>query len=91
MVAFARFQVLRDDPTPGREYLWVENATDGFRMAFQANDAGEMFLIASSPCIWPDGAPDDADTASGPVHSKDWDPTGPTMLSLGRVIAGEQP
>lgn len=50
-------QILKDDPRPSRQYLWAENADDGFRMAFQANDLGKMYLIASSPCVWPTGTP----------------------------------
>ncbi|MFD2468246.1 hypothetical protein [Amycolatopsis silviterrae] len=39
------------------EYLWVENNADGFRMALQANSAGGLFLISTSPCVWPNGTP----------------------------------
>ncbi|MEU3623393.1 hypothetical protein [Amycolatopsis coloradensis] len=49
------FRVL--DNNPPNEYLWLENNTDSFRMAMQANDLGKLYLIASSPCVWPDGTP----------------------------------
>lgn len=50
------FRVL--DNTPPDEYLWVENNTDGFRMTFKASpDKAKLFLIATSPCVWPDGTP----------------------------------
>lgn len=51
------FAVLKDDRRAGREFLWVENKQDSFRMTLKANDLGEMYLIASSPCVWPDGTP----------------------------------
>lgn len=51
------FKILTDDPRPNRQYLWVENENDSFRMAFQSNDLGEMYLIASSPCVWREGTP----------------------------------
>lgn len=50
------FRVL-DDARPKGMYLWVENNTDGFRMAAQANDRGELYLGTDSPCVWPDGTP----------------------------------
>lgn len=40
------------------EFLWVENNEDSFRMTLKANPQGEMRLIASSPCVWPEGTPD---------------------------------
>lgn len=49
------FRVL--DNNPPNEYLWLENNTDSFRMAMQANDLGKLYLVASSPCVWPDGTP----------------------------------
>lgn len=51
------FTVLKDDRRPDREFLWVENNEDGFRMTLKANDLREMYLYASSPCVWPDGTP----------------------------------
>lgn len=51
------FAVLVDARPLGR-YLWVENDHDGFRMALQANDRHELFLMCSSPCVWPNGTPD---------------------------------
>ncbi len=49
------FRVL--DNNPPNEYLWLENNTDSFRMAMKANHLGKLYLIASSPCVWPDGTP----------------------------------
>lgn len=49
------FRIL--DNTPPNEFLWVENNNDGFRMTFQASPQGNLFLIASSPCVWPGGVP----------------------------------
>jgi hypothetical protein len=52
------FRVLDDShQTATIRYLWVENNNDGFRMAMQSNDAGGLFLISSSPCVWPNGTP----------------------------------
>jgi hypothetical protein len=50
------FRVLQD-ARPKAPHVWVENNTDGFRMAVQTNDGGEMYLIATSPCVWPNGTP----------------------------------
>lgn len=50
------FRELRDD-RPAGWYVWVENNADGFRMAAQANDLGELYLFATSPCVWPHGTP----------------------------------
>ena len=46
------FQVLKD-ARPRALYVWVEHPVDGFRMAAQANDAGGLYLTATSPCVWP--------------------------------------
>jgi hypothetical protein len=46
------FQVLADARPKGL-YIWVEHKADGYRMAVQANDAGGLFLTATSPCVWP--------------------------------------
>lgn len=50
------FSVLDDDPP--YKYLTVENNIDGVRLALQANDQGHLYLMASSPCVWPNGTPD---------------------------------
>lgn len=51
------FQVL-DDERPARESIWVENVEDGFRMRVKTSPSGSrLFLIATSPCVWPDGTP----------------------------------
>ncbi|GAA1020220.1 MULTISPECIES: hypothetical protein [Amycolatopsis] len=49
------FRVL--DNNPPNEYLWVENNTDSFRMALEANPQGGLFLTSTSPCVWPNGTP----------------------------------
>ena len=48
------FRVLDDQPP--NEFLWVENNADGFQMTLKANPSGQLFLITSSPCVWPGGA-----------------------------------
>lgn len=50
------FRIL--DNNPRYEFLWVENNADGFRMTLKANENGAIFLIASSPCVWPNGTPE---------------------------------
>lgn len=50
------FTVL-DDERPARQSVWVENNEDGFRMRVTANDVGGLYIVASSPCVWPDGTP----------------------------------
>jgi hypothetical protein len=51
------FRIL-DDERPKRESIWVENNEDGFRMRVTATDKGKLILIATSPCVWPDGTPE---------------------------------
>lgn len=51
------FRIL-DDERPKRESIWVENKNDGFRMRVKTNDVGELFMIASSPCVWENGTPE---------------------------------
>ncbi|MGH3687767.1 MAG: hypothetical protein ACRDSM_22535 [Pseudonocardiaceae bacterium] len=51
------FRVL-EDARPKVSYIWVQNNTDSFRMAAKTNDRGEMYLVATSPCVWPNGTPD---------------------------------
>jgi hypothetical protein len=50
------FHVLRD-ARPKRMFLWVQNNSDGFNMTVKSNDLGEMYLIATSTCVWPNGTP----------------------------------
>lgn len=45
------------DNEPEYEFLEVENTADGFRMTLKANRHGNLYLIASSPCVWPEGTP----------------------------------
>lgn len=51
------FRVL-DDERPTYESIWVEKTDDGFRMRIQGNRAGELYLGATSPCVWPNGTPE---------------------------------
>jgi hypothetical protein len=51
------FRVL-DDERPTYESIWVENNNDGFRMRIQGNHVGELYLGATSPCVWPNGTPE---------------------------------
>jgi hypothetical protein len=51
------FRIL-DDERPTEESIWVENNEDGFRMRVTATDKGKFILIATSPCVWPDGTPE---------------------------------
>jgi len=37
--------------------LWVQDDRDGFRMTLVSSAGGDVSLIATSPCIWPDGSP----------------------------------
>ncbi len=50
------FKVLDDKPL--NEFLWVENADDGFQMTLKSNPSGGIFLLAGSPCVWPNGTPE---------------------------------
>jgi hypothetical protein len=49
------FHVLDNDRRGQARFLWVENDRDGFRLTLQSNNVGGLFLIASSPCVWPNG------------------------------------
>ncbi|GAA4669580.1 hypothetical protein GCM10023214_75090 [Amycolatopsis dongchuanensis] len=50
------FRILDDNPP--NEFLWGENTADGFQMTLKSNFKGELFLIVSSPCVWPGGTPE---------------------------------
>lgn len=50
------FHLLAEKHNP--EYLWIEKRDDGFRLALQANDRGEIYLDGSSPCVWRNGTPE---------------------------------
>ncbi|MBB5854671.1 hypothetical protein ACFQ05_15285 [Amycolatopsis umgeniensis] len=60
------FRIL--DNNPPNEYLWLENNSDSVRMALKANSLGGLYLIATSPCVWPDGTP--APEAAAPEAPK---------------------
>ena len=63
------FRVLDDKPV--NEFLWVENSTDSFQMTLKANSKGGIFLLAGSPCVWPNGTPEPSAAALGDVDSSD--------------------
>jgi hypothetical protein len=50
------FHVVTDKRQPYM-LLEVENPADGFSVTMQSNDLGELYLGATSPCVWPDGTP----------------------------------
>ncbi|WP_235079624.1 hypothetical protein [Amycolatopsis orientalis] len=50
------FHILTEKHNP--EYLWIEKRDDGFRLALQSNDLGEIYLDGSSPCVWRNGTPE---------------------------------
>jgi hypothetical protein len=50
------FDVLTDKRQPYM-FLEVENPAYGFSVTMQSNDGGELYLGATSPCVWPDGTP----------------------------------
>lgn len=53
------FRVLDDKHYSATDvFLSVENIKDGFQMALQSNDNGGLFLMGSSPCVWPTGKPE---------------------------------
>jgi hypothetical protein len=52
------FKFLRDDTTGKHKTLDAINRDDSFTMTFVANENGSLFLMASSPCVWPEGTPD---------------------------------
>jgi hypothetical protein len=60
------FRILGD--TPKNEFLWVENNADSFQMTLKANFAGGIFLLAGSPCVWPNGTPEPQAAAEQPVQ-----------------------
>lgn len=43
------------------QFVTVENAENGFRMAFQDGGDGALSIGASSPCVWPKGTPAPSD------------------------------
>ena len=51
------FRIL-DDERPTYQSISVENNEDGFRIRVQDNDQGELYITASSPCVWPHGTPE---------------------------------
>jgi hypothetical protein len=61
------FRVLTDKRDAHDRFVSVENNDDAFRMSVKQSVEGDLSLGASSPCIWPNGAPPEdtppADTA----------------------------
>ncbi|MFC9255900.1 hypothetical protein [Amycolatopsis thailandensis] len=52
------YQVLQEKQNP--QYLWLEKRDDGFRLALDSNESGELYLNGSTPCVWRDGTPGSA-------------------------------
>jgi hypothetical protein len=46
---------------PAAPELQVRHAADGFSVSLRENLDGELTLSGSSPCVWPEGHPPDAD------------------------------
>ena len=63
------FRVL--DDKPANEFLWVENNSDAFQMTLKANSSGGIFLLAGSPCVWPNGTPEPGAAALGDAGRSD--------------------
>ncbi|MCX9191689.1 hypothetical protein C3Y87_09725 [Carbonactinospora thermoautotrophica] len=52
------YHVLQDDRAdPNNPALYVEHNDDAFRMTLYSSIQGDLFLGATSPCIWPTGEP----------------------------------
>lgn len=51
------YQILDDYRSDDDMFISVEHEGDAFRMSVIQNDAGQIVLGASSPCVWPDGVP----------------------------------
>ncbi|MBP2476575.1 hypothetical protein JOF53_005447 [Crossiella equi] len=49
--------ILLEDTRPKSWFLRVQSTPEEFRMSLQGNDQGGLFLLGSSPCVWPDGTP----------------------------------
>ncbi|WP_245192935.1 hypothetical protein [Amycolatopsis alba] len=52
------YQVLQEKQNP--QYLWLEKRDDGFRLALDSNESGELYLNGSTPCVWRNGTPEPA-------------------------------
>lgn len=50
------YQVLHDQ-RPDELFLAVENEEDSFRMSIRTAGDDSLTIGASSPCVWPEGAP----------------------------------
>lgn len=50
------YQTLQERQNP--QYLWVEKRDDGFRLALDSNESGELYLNGSTPCVWRNGTPE---------------------------------
>jgi hypothetical protein len=50
------YRVLTDS-RPDDVFVSVENEEDSFRMSVQSSVQGSLSIGASSPCVWPEGAP----------------------------------
>lgn len=52
-----KYRILDDYRPDDDMFISVEHEDDSFRMSVIQNDSGQLVLGASSPCVWPDGAP----------------------------------
>jgi hypothetical protein len=52
------FTVSHDSAHGADRTLGAENAADGLTMSLRMKHVGELFLNASSPCVWPNGSPE---------------------------------
>lgn len=46
------------DENPGNRFLRGEKKDDGFSMAMQSNNLGQVYLTVNSPCVWRNGTPE---------------------------------
>lgn len=51
------YRILDDYRSDDDMFISVEHEGDAFRMSVIRNDADQIVLGASSPCVWPDGVP----------------------------------
>lgn len=59
------YRILDDYRSDDDMFVSIEHNGDAFRMSVIQNDAGELIVGASSPCVWPDGVPPESALQSG--------------------------
>jgi hypothetical protein len=52
------FVVSNDSARGADRTVAAENKADGFTMSLRSNNAGELYLNTSAPCVWPNGTPE---------------------------------